>query len=409
MKRKAVQPNLLQFFNTQVQKQRCIYKETDEVLGFEWNVHEKLEETVVQSIDDYKDDTLDDELYEKIYCPKEEKDIFGWNKTQDPIYKNIVLFKTWKNEEWKKKPLLLCGASGSGKSMFIEVFMKEYSIWNESMLQEEETLIDSVKQLLERKPLFLKKRCIVIDCLEGIQNSEIIQFTNIFKKCKEYYVPIILTCDNEFDIKEIKNIKKECAFIKLNSCTKQTFQDIILNIVTKENLKVPTNMLELLYNNSMGNIRFALNELQFLLKTRKRQIKENNQSSLVPKDSEKNIWDTTQQLFSGVSIQTENLEKFDGDPIFSKIIFQNAFCITDFTYWEYLSQADVQEYKNSELSLYVLGLSTQVYGKKMGFNGPRKLQFPDMYKYEQKKMINENIKKTKGIEALPFYKWNLIN
>jgi DNA polymerase III delta prime subunit len=228
--------------------------------------------------------------------------------------------------------------------------------------------------------------------LDGLQTSEINSLLNLVKKTKEFFFPFILTCDDDMDLKDGKLWKQLCNFIKFQKHTKSTFSDIIQNVTTKENLKIPQTMLENLYEHSFGNVRFALHELEFLLKTRKRKITENSSSSLASKDKISNVWDTTQKLFLGVSVDSNELEAFDGDSFFPKLLYENATHISDFSYWDVLSQADVLEHKHGGLCLQMLALGTQCYGKKMKFHSARKLNFPGIFEMEKKKYKNEKLK-----------------
>jgi DNA polymerase III delta prime subunit len=420
------QSNLFQFLG---KKQPCPYQETNVILGFDWNNathNETYVETLAETHGETSAETLDkslgktfgkptfeenqvfgkEELFEVKHCPLTEEELQG----KEELFFVIQSIKEWKKEGWKQKPLLLCGPSGTGKSMLIKIFMKEFDLWNETMLQEEDSLIESIKHMLEKKPLFCVQRCILIDCLDGLQSSEVNAILTLMKKTKEFYVPFIVTCDDDFDLKDGKQWKQICTFLKLQKQKKSTFSNIIQNVVKRENLKIPEVMLENLYEHSFGNVRFALNEIEFLLKTRKRKIiTENSTSCLAPKDIISNVWETTQKLLLGADTLDTELEELEGDPFFPKLLYENATHITNFSYWDVLSQADVLEHKHSGLSLYLNALGTQAYGKKMKFTGSRKLQFPGMFGMEQKKYANEKIKKTKGIEQLPLHKWNFNN
>lgn len=368
--------------------------ETGEVLSFLW---EEEKEKEIYKADDTIKKNNKFELYEEKYKPLQEEDIIGQNNAMQNI-------KEWKQQLWKNKPLLLGGPSGSGKSSLIKVLFNSYKIWNESFLRDDESLLDGLKILLEKRPLFDFKRCIVVDCLEGLQSTEINEIIKVIQNKKEFYSPFILICDDEYEIS--KDLVKLCHFVKTQPTGKQHFFQIIKNIVDKEELTINNEMMELLFDNCSGNIRFALNELQFLLQTRKRvQTKESN-SSLFKKDTTFTLFPSTQHLFSGAQLTDEFLSSISGEnEILSKMIHENAIHIQDFKFWEYISIGDLLEYKNDDLSCFLTSQSTSVFSKKMNFNGPRKLNFPSYYAFDAKRLRNESIKKKSGLDKLPLQKW----
>jgi hypothetical protein len=364
---------------------------TGEILSFEWDHNES--KTIQE-----KKEILGGILYEDKYKPLNEKDIVGQSNA-------LQALKLWKSGGWKTKPLLLGGPSGSGKTSLINVVFHDYKIWNESYLKEDETLLQGLKSLLERKPLFEIKRCVVIDCLEGLQTPEINEIYKVLKEKKDFFYPVILTCDDEYDLPN-KDLVKYCTFIKTVPISKQCFFQIIKSVVDKEELSISSETIETLYDNCAGNIRFGLNELQFLLQTRKRTLKKDSVSSLCKKDSEFQLFGSSQQLFSGVPLTEEFLNQIHGETgILSKMVHENAVHINDFKFWDFLSMGDILEYKNDELASYLTASSTVVFSQKMKFNGPRKLNFPTYFAFDNKKLRNEAIKKKSGLDKLPLQKW----
>jgi len=390
--KKDLNQTKLSFFTSSTDKKNALLP-TGEILSFDWNNENDL---VIEH--QPKTECEGGILYEEKYKPCEEKDIVGQNNA-------LQALKSWKSGQWKSKPLLLAGPSGSGKSSLINVIFSEYKIWNESFLKEDETLLDGLKSLLERKPLFDIKRCIVIDCLEGLQSPEINEIFKVLKDKKDFWYPIILTCDDEYDLPN-KELVKLCTFIKTIAISKQSFFQIIKSVVEKEELSISNETIETLYDNCAGNIRFGLNELQFLLQTRKRTVKKDSVSSLCKKDSEFHLFSSSQQLFSGVPLTEEFLNQIHGETgILSKMVHENAVHIHDFKFWDFISMGDLLEYKNDELASYVVASSTSVFSKKMNFNGQRKLNFPSYFAFENKKIRNETIKKKSGFDKLPLQKW----
>lgn len=334
----------------------------------------------LDSIDDQiKNNENEDDLFENKYA-------CGFNLQGQNAAK--LKIKEW---DWKIKPLLLSGKSGIGKSSFIKGFFTDYKIWDESFLQEDESLSNVIKNLLERKPIFNIKRCILIDCIEGFTKSELNEITKLMKR-KEFYFPVIFICDDEYDFKDLKLL---CFHIKLENIKIDTFKSIICNVIEKESLKIQNDMIENLYQSCYGNVRFAMNELQFLLQTRKRKLL-SKESSLCSKDIKFELFDTLQSLFCGVSLTEPFFEKCNGESsLLINMVHENSHYTFLPNQWEILSWCDVLEYKNEELCLMLLFLSTIQNSKKLK-NGIKQIKFTSYFEFENKRMRNtDKLKKSK--------------
>lgn len=289
---------------------------------------------------------------------------------------------------WKIKPLILCGKSGVGKTCLIRGFFSSYSIWDESFLQEGENLTFVLKELLERKSLFGIQRCIFLDCLDGFTKPEINEITKIISSKKEYFFPFVLSCDDEFDLP--KELKSKCYIIKMESIKIDIFKCIINNILKGENLKLSNEVLENLYESCFGNVRFAINELQFLLQTRKRKLL-SKESSLCTKDIKFDLFNTVQKLFLSVPLQNDTLQTCKNElSILSKMIHENSFTLFPMQrHWDYLSLSDLLEFQNEEMSTLLLFLSTIINSRKLNL-GVKQIRFPSPYfEFETKKNINQ--------------------
>jgi len=119
-----------------------------------------------------------------------------------------------------------------------------------------------------------------IDC--GSDYGFISSLTECIKDTK---IPIVCICDNRYD-QGIKPILNYCVDFKM---TKPTYQDVyrlVYNIVVTEKVRIKETEIKEMYEQSNGDIRFILNNLQF----GSRKSKKNIQST--------NIFDTTGNLLS---------------------------------------------------------------------------------------------------------------
>lgn len=323
----------------------------------------------------------------------EKKYFVGFDLQGQSIAK-MKLQEWYINKEWQTKPLLLSGKNGVGKSCLIQGFFKDFTIWDESYLQEGENLTVVLKDLLERKPLFGIKRCVFLDCLDGFTKSELNEISKVLKR-KEFFFPFILSCDDEYEMP--KELKTQCVCIKMEYIKIDIFKKIICSILENENLKLNNEVLENLYEKCYGNVRFAINELQFLLQTRNRKLL-SKESSLCSKDIKFDLFDTVQKLFVGIPLTQTFLQTSKGEiNILAKIIHENSFYLFPLqNHWECLSVSDVLEQENEEMATLILFLSTIINSRNMKF-GLKQMRFPSTYiTFESTKYRNqEKIKKTK--------------
>jgi hypothetical protein len=183
----------------------------------------------------------------------------------------------------------------------------------------------------------------------------------------------------------------------LDLITLNTFKSIIGNILQGENLKLHNDVLENLFESCYGNVRFAINELQFLLQTRKRKLL-SKESSLCTKDIKFDLFQTVQKLFLGIPLTQDFLQTSKGEiNIMAKIIHENSFHLFPFQkHWDCLSLSDILEYKNEEMASLILFLSS-IINSRTAKLGVKQICFPSTYfTFELTRARNvQKMKKTK--------------
>lgn len=170
-------------------------------------------------------------------------------------------------QEWlkpaKRKPGLVHGASGIGKTSLCMAILGSFNIWDDSMLPEGDTIGSAVDILLHRKSLVSTKRAIVID-LEGLSD-----LASLHKQIKgDHAIPILLTCDDIHDFPQYKSI---CDLFHLYKPSLDTAKTTLLQCVKRLDVQLSADSASLVLDISQGNVRNALNTLQFMVSTKKRR------------------------------------------------------------------------------------------------------------------------------------------
>ena len=264
-------------------------------------LHERNKEENLNSVIDWEDCKTHlctkgikaEELWEYKLIPHSMNEIWGHEDQKE-------ILNAWLKKGKPFKPILLCGASGSGKTILIRTLFKVhgYQVWDESMLSGEDNLSDAISILLERKPLIGNlNRGILIECAEGLFSSEIRGLLTVLKK--QLSIPIIITCDDQYDI-HIKGLKSLCNVIVIKPMAKHQALDFLCKASTKLCQPMTRDSADVLYENSQGNLRFALNEYEFLRKTIKRKKFEHSSSSLAECDPSWNLFKEVGRICTGI-------------------------------------------------------------------------------------------------------------
>ena len=242
----------------------------------------------------------------------------SWEEFARPLNLNDVkgqeegkkIFLEWL--ENPMKPILICGPSGCGKTSLIRTCLHSlnYWIWDESFLAENDTLGEAIKHF--KSTSGFKKTAIVIECIEGIHPEErkgLISAIDIKNSTK---IPIIFTADDDFH-KSVKPLKKKCTFLKLKKLDSNISKKLLIEIANKNNNSLSPDSAGTLLDAAQGNLRQAINSMQFMILTKHRE-KKTTKSALNDCDDKFDIFNITRQVCSGIwNNDLENLIQTDLD------------------------------------------------------------------------------------------------
>ena len=227
-------------------------------------------------------------MYTTKYRPNKLSDFIGNKSVIQPFIKWLL---EWNPENKNTKCALISGVSGVGKSLLVELILKkhDYNIINLSIDDErdKESISQNIKPLLRTKKTFDgQENCLVVSDIDSLSGDY--GFISTLTECiKETQIPIICICDDRYS-QSIKPILNYCFDIKLAKPSYDDVYRLIYKVVTTENIKISKSYVDKLYEQSNGDIRFILNNLQ--LGVKKGDTSKNIQSS--------NIFDTTGKLLS---------------------------------------------------------------------------------------------------------------
>lgn len=190
------------------------------------------------------------------YLPKNLENIKG--------QKNLtLLFDLIKN--YKKKPIILYGPTGVGKTSTIYAIANElnYDVieFNSSGLRNKATLIQALENSTQQMSLISKGKIILIDEIEGLSIKDRGALSAVFSYIPKCKWPIVLVCDDPYESK-LKKIRKNSFLIEFNKVDKKDIFDLLKNICIEESLEYDEEILNNIARRCGGDARAAINDLQ---------------------------------------------------------------------------------------------------------------------------------------------------
>jgi len=180
----------------------------------------------------------------------------------------LSLYHWLKN--WKQgiKPALLLGPPGIGKTTVIHILAKEfnYTVWefNASDIRNKQGLETKLSPLFTHSSLYDENKLIFLDEVDGIfpryEHGAIDYIDKITKNSK---IPIILAA-NFSDNQSILKLFRKCTTIQFFRVPNNLIKLYLQHIMSKENLEYSDVVINEVLENSNGDLRAAINNLQSL-------------------------------------------------------------------------------------------------------------------------------------------------
>jgi replication factor C large subunit len=208
-----------------------------------------------------------DLLWVEKYRPKKIEDIIGNEEAK-------ATFIEWlKSKRRSKKAVLLYGPPGVGKTALANAAAKEFGFivieMNASDTRSEKAINEIAKPAtsfvaLDTFSAESKGNLLFLDEVDGIAGNEDRGGVGaIIKIVEESRVPVIMAA-NDPDIDKLRPLKKVCVLIRFQQIRIPLIIALLQKICVLEHVKAEFEALERIAQNSKGDVRSAINDLQSL-------------------------------------------------------------------------------------------------------------------------------------------------
>ncbi|KAI5181804.1 replication factor C subunit 1 [Nematocida sp. AWRm80] len=228
------------------------------------------------------------------------------------------------------KPLLICGAAGTGKTLSVYLMAKELNLtlveYNGAD-HRGKTAMSLVKNLSQNYTLKIntmtlhKDKIILLEEIENMDTSDREGLSEILKMFKTTRMPIILTV-NDKSTPKIKSILAQCKVIQFYKVDARTLTGLFKEIIKEEGLSIPESTLFQIAGACGGDVRYGINTLQCLCK--KKAITTAEIKTIGKQLTTQTIFDFTKEMFTPSANAQKKLTAYFEDPLLSlPMVFEN--------------------------------------------------------------------------------------
>jgi replication factor C large subunit len=246
----------------------------------------------------------EDLLWVEKYRPKKIAGVIGNDEAK-------AAFVEWlKNKRRTKKAVLLYGPAGIGKTTLVNAAANEFGFRVIEMNASDTRSEKAINKLAGRAVAFVgldtfssesKGNILFMDEVDGIAgNQDRGGVKAIVKAIEESRVPVIMAA-NDPDLQKLRPLKKVSALIRLHQTRIPLIIALLKKICQKEHVKTEFEALERIAENSSGDVRSAINDLQSLAEASKTLTLQDT-VVLSARNKDINMEETVRTYFSAPSL-----------------------------------------------------------------------------------------------------------
>jgi replication factor C large subunit len=246
----------------------------------------------------------DDFLWVEKYRPQKIADIAGNEEAK-------TAFVDWlTSKRRRKKAVLLYGPPGVGKTAIVNAASNELGFTIIEMNASDTRTEKAINKIAGPATSFValdkfsstsKGNLLFLDEVDGVfGNQDRGGIGAIIKIIEDSRVPVILAANNT-EIQNLRPLKKVCELIRFQPVRVPLIIAMLQKITKKENIDSEFDALEKIAQNSRGDVRSAINDLQGAA-GKNRTITLQDLMNLTPRNKETGLYETLIGVFSAKSL-----------------------------------------------------------------------------------------------------------
>ena len=167
-----------------------------------------------------------------------------------------------------KRPALIVGSVGIGKSTLVRLFAKEKNLTLYELCpsddKDKETLEPILQAVSQSRSIFSNKNLLFFDDIDVFISDDKGTFEAILKTAKESINPVIFCATNLYSDKKLSALRDICEIIEMRSVHSATLVAYLTTMCTRHNIKCERDALEELIKMNSGDLRSTFLDIDFL-------------------------------------------------------------------------------------------------------------------------------------------------
>jgi len=250
-------------------------------------------------------------LFTDAFFPKNFEEFIG---NPELVEKAKAWAEAWQKGK-KQKPLLLYGATGTGKTCLALLIAKmfEWQLFelNASDLRSKEIIEKFVSAAVQNASFSGRPRLVLLDEADGLQARDRGGAGAITKILRESSNPVILTANDIYADQKFAPIRSECELLQFKKINYLSIAKRLREICSLKGISFDEEAVKELAKNCAGDFRSALLDVQAL--SLSGEISKESLQSLGYRARQENIFNTIEKIFKAKNIQESREARFKSE------------------------------------------------------------------------------------------------
>jgi replication factor C large subunit len=204
---------------------------------------------------------------------------------------------SWSRRLPEKRAVLIIGPPGTGKTATVGALSNELDMelveFNSSDKRNKDSIETLVWRAASQQTLDGRFRIILLDEVDGLSGtSDRGGVGAIAKVIQESVHPIIMTA-NDPDSPKLKDLFKICKVFTFEKIARDNITKVLVHIAKQNHVKVPQEVIGQIAENSTGDLRAAISDLEAYVKRGTNEISLES----IPRDIRRGTEDTLRRMF----------------------------------------------------------------------------------------------------------------